>query len=300
MDIGDGSLDGTTVTPLTARPLLVELDDPTPTGRYEGWWLWRDFMADDFAAADLFSLDARPSLTVADDDPRAVNPENARQGSIGDCYFVAAVASIANTSAGRAHLHDMIESNDDGTYTVTWGDGVEVTVDSDIYVADDGSPAYGGSAGDEFNWFSVLEKSFAVRNDASYEEAVGGWAGHSWPMLLGDGETTRLASPSSDDLAAAIVDDLGAGRPAALAFDLNDVDGSAYEDGSLHEFSVLAVDDASGVVTIRNPWGGNTSIAKGLEEEFGATMDSDGRFDVPIDAIAPIVHTYESFEVDAP
>ena len=279
--------------------VMLDLPDPGPTGDWDGWWLWREFKPDDFTTTSMAGIDATPGHGMGDD-PNAVTPFNARQGSVGDCYFVAAVSSLANSPDGREHLRDMVETNGDGTYTITFGDGVEVTVDSDVYVRDDGALAYGTSASDEYNWFSVLEKGFAARTDNSYEEIAGGWAAPSWEMLLGDGEATRISTPSTDELTDSIVEDLAADRPAALALDLNDLNDESWDDSSLHEFSVLEIDEAAGVVTIRNPWGSHSSTVEGLENEFGATVGDNGTFTIPIENLAPIVHTYESYEVETP
>ena len=275
--------------------VMLDLPDPGPTGDWDGWWLWREFKPDDFDAASMAGIDATPGFGGVDD-PHAINPYNAEQGSVGDCYFVSAVSSLANSASGRDHLRDMVVSNGDGTYTITFGDGVDVTVDSDVYVRDDGSLAYGGSADDEFNWFSVLEKGFAARSDNSYEEIVGGWATPSWEVLLGDGEATRIKDPSVEELTTTVVDDLGADNPAALAFDLNDIDDTTFDDTSLHEFSVLAIDEAAGEITIRNPWGHNSGLVDGLENDYGATLGDNGTITVPLENLAPIVHTYESYD----
>jgi hypothetical protein len=277
--------------------VMIDLPDPGPTGDWDGWWLWREFKPADFDAESMAGLDATPGLGTGSD-PTAVTPINARQGSIGDCYFVSAVSSLANTASGRKVLQEMVVPNGDGTYTVAFGDGVEVTVDSDIYVNDDGSPAYGGSAEDEFNWFSVLEKGYAVRTENSYDEIEGGWAAPSWELLLGEGEATRIREPSAEELTTAVVEDLGADEPAALAFDLNDINETVFSDSSLHEFSVLSIDEAAGEITIRNPWGSNGSLEDGLENDYGATVGEDGIVTVPIDNLAPIIHTYESYETE--
>ena len=277
---------------------LLDLPDPGPTGDWDGWWLWRDFEPD-FDAVSMAGLDATPGIGVGDD-PTAVMPHNARQGAVGDCYFVSAVASVANSPAGRAHLRDMMTTNGDGTYTITFGDGVEVTVDSDFYVRDDGELAYGTSASDEYNWFSVLEKGFAARTDNSYEEIRGGWATPSWAMILGEGEATVIKTPTADELTDSITEDLAADQPAALALDLNDLNDEAWDDSSLHEFSVLAIDEATGEVTLRNPWGSHGSTKDGLVNDYGATVGEHGEIIVPIENLAPIVHTYESYEKEQP
>jgi hypothetical protein len=297
----DYAADGDFDTPATVGwdddAVMLDLPDPGPTGDWDGWWLWRDFKPDDYESTSMAGVDATPGSPEAGD-RNAITPFNAEQGSVGDCYFVAAVSSLANTPGGQDHLRDMIASNGDGTYTIAFGDGVEVTVDSDVYVNDGGEPAYGSSASGDFNWFSVLEKGFAARSDNSYEEIAGGWASPSWEILLGDGEATRIRTPSVDELTDSITADLDAEQPTALAFDLNDINETS-DSTRLHEFSVLAVDEAAGEVTIRNPWGHNRGLVDGFENDYGATMGDDGTITIPIDNLAPIVHTYESYDLEA-
>jgi len=272
----------------------VDLGDPGPTGDTSGWWLWREFHPDYTEVESRAHIDAAPVDSTDLNDPQALLPANVQQGAVGDCYFAAAVASMASTPEGRRLLATMIQANGDGTYTVRFGDGEEVRVDSDVYVNDTGGLAYGGARDGSFNWFSVLEKAYAQRTDHSYEAIEGGWSSEAWRSLVGDSaDTQQIRTPSSSELTSALVADMDADHPAALAVDLHDV--GDYDDGSLHELSVLDVDEQAGTVTLRNPWGSNGGLD--WEGRFGATVGTDGLVVVPIDRLAPIVHTYESYEV---
>ena len=272
----------------------MDLGDPQPTGDTSGWWLWSTFHPDYTKVESRADVDAAPVDSTDANDPQALVPANVHQGQIGDCWFASAVASMASTPEGRRLLADMIHANGDGTYTVRFGDGEEVRVDSDVYVNDSGGLAYGGARDGSFNWFSVLEKAYAQRTDHSYEAIEGGWSSEAWHSLVGDSAAThQIHSPSSSDLTSALVKDMDADHPAALAVDLHDV--GDYSDGSLHELSVLDVDESAGTVTLRNPWGSNGGLD--WAGRFGATVGEDGLVVVPIDRLAPIVHTYESYEV---
>ncbi len=272
----------------------VDLGDPGPTGDTTGWWFWSEFHPAYTEVESRADVDATPVDSTDANDAQALVPANVHQGAVGDCYFAAAVASMASTPEGRQLLANMVHANGDGTYTVRFGDGEEVTVDSDVYVNDNGGLAYGGARDGSYNWFSVLEKAYAQRTDHSYEAIEGGWSSEAWKSLVGDGaDTHQIHSPSSSDLTSALVKDMDADHPAALAVDLHDVGG--YDDGSLHELSVLDVDESAGTVTLRNPWGSNGGLD--WEGRFGATVGDDGLVVVPIDRLAPIVHTYESYEV---
>lgn len=272
----------------------VDLGDPGPTGETTGWWLWSEFHPAHTKVESRADVDATPVDSTDANDPQALVPANVHQGGIGDCWFASAVASMASTPEGRRQLANMVHANGDGTYTVRFGDGEEVTVDSDVYVNDSGGLAYGGARDGSYNWFSVLEKAYAQRTDNSYDAIEGGWSSRAWKSLVGDGaDTHQIHSPSSSDLTAALVKDMNADHPAALAVDLHDVGG--YDDGSLHELSVLDVDESAGTVTLRNPWGSNNGLD--WASRYGATVGEDGLVVVPIDRLAPIVHTYESYEV---
>jgi hypothetical protein len=115
------------------------------------------------------------------------------QGSLGDCWFIAAVMGIA-----RDHpdvLRRMIRDNGNGTYTVTFADGATVTVDGDLYVDADGQPVYGKTAGSREMWLPILEKAYAIRGTnkgVGYAGLESNKASRAFVELTGKGQLFGL------------------------------------------------------------------------------------------------------------
>lgn len=145
-------------------------------------------------------------------DAHEVDPNDVRQGSLGDCYFMAGISAVARTDPHR--IKSMIETNADGTFSVyLWKHDVqweEEVVDKDgfytptvkatVIVVDDKFPTSFGTSpafaksGDSITegdveirelWPMILEKAYA-KHKKSYSTIEGGWA--STPMSFFSGE----------------------------------------------------------------------------------------------------------------
>ncbi|MEM7801792.1 MAG: C2 family cysteine protease, partial [Chloroflexota bacterium] len=83
-----------------------------------------------------------------------IHPNDVDQGLLGDCYFLSSIASIAMQNSNI--IKEMINSNDDGTYTVKlfkrgWFSNLtptEITVDGHFPIKNN-KPAFAG-LGDQF------------------------------------------------------------------------------------------------------------------------------------------------------
>ena len=97
--------------------------------------------------------------TAADDlyGPKGITAEAVRQGKLGSCYFHAVIAALAQRRADA--IRKMIQSNPDGSYTVTFGDGKKETAyPEDLRYAHDSG--YELSDGE---WVAVLFRAYAQR-----------------------------------------------------------------------------------------------------------------------------------------
>lgn len=146
-------------------------------------------------------------------DMASIDPNDVDQNSLGDCYFVSALAALADDDP---HLiRDNISDNGDGTYTVTLYDRVdgelqpiEVTVNGDMpdteryddetgrWVTTDRFTA--GEADGEL-WPRIYEKAYAsYLGDgdlvAGYREIIGGDGADSLQALTGVEATTVSTS----------------------------------------------------------------------------------------------------------
>lgn len=107
------------------------------------------------------------------------HPSDILQGALGDCYLLASLAAVAQENPEV--LENMIRTNDNGTYTVTFyddGEPVEITVTSDLPL-ESGSPVFSGNEeqsdspdGRAELWPLIIEKAYAQLNE-SYGEIEG-------------------------------------------------------------------------------------------------------------------------------
>jgi hypothetical protein len=104
---------------------------------------------------------------------------DARQGRVGDCYFLAALAELAQDRPQA--IRDMFTDNGDGTYTVRFyhnGATAYVTVDRMLPTDAAGQLVYASfsrSAGDPGNklWVALAERAYAQLNESGWTEQDG-------------------------------------------------------------------------------------------------------------------------------
>ncbi|MFZ0962884.1 MAG: hypothetical protein WAO35_18620 [Terriglobia bacterium] len=104
-------------------------------------------------------LSTLPGARAADDlyGAKGVTPEAVRQGTLGSCYFHAVIAAMAQRREDT--LRKMIQSNSDGSYTVTFGDGKKETA----YPLDLRYTRESGYDLSDGLWVAVLFRAYAQR-----------------------------------------------------------------------------------------------------------------------------------------
>ena len=212
-----------------------------------------------------------------------VDQSDVGQGQIGDCYFMAALASIAQQNPD--FIRNMVRSNQDGTYTVTFYrrvgilspelEPVEVVVRPEFPLVD-GIPRF-ANPGDTVDgqhelWPMVLERGYAQFH-GGYDEIVGGYGHRALRELTGVPSSVFHPPDVSIDALAEHMDSGHAVTVSSLRdWAIRDLDGEVVWDipdasdrnpwyqgersplvGN-HEFAVLGVDAEAGTVTLRNPW----------------------------------------------
>lgn len=113
---------------------------------------------------------------VTDGDPHYHDP---RQGAVGDCYLIAGLILLAEEDPGI--IEGLIDENDNGTFTITFGDGHQEVVNPTIVVDAEGNPAFARGA-DGSAWAPLIEKAYAQR--------YGGWG--SDPGITGGQVSTAI------------------------------------------------------------------------------------------------------------
>jgi hypothetical protein len=88
---------------------------------------------------------------------KGIAPEAVRQGRLGSCYFHAVIAAMAERRPDT--IRKMIQSNADGSYTVTFGDGKKETA----YAEDLRYTHESGYDLSDGEWVAVLFRSYAQK-----------------------------------------------------------------------------------------------------------------------------------------
>lgn len=207
--------------------------------------------------------------------------QSVKQGSIGDCWFIAAL--VAKAKADPEAVKNMIKDNGNGTYTVTLPGRKPVTVDRPT----DAQLGYYATAGQDGLWAAVLEKAYGQVKGKSnllwntklpQDELDGGG-----PMTSGIGALTT--KPVDSDLLALTrmsttrskLDAAFQGNKIVTA-GINKVIFADKEKMPLptdHAYSIVGWDRSTDTVTIRNPWGNRE-----LRDANGKALDGsdDGVF----------------------
>jgi hypothetical protein len=223
---------------------------------------------------DPASLDDRVAAHFGDVPlfgPGGPTAGDVNQGSLGDCWLLAALASVADGDPDR--IATMITDDGDGTYTVTI-DGIEVTVDDEFPVTAHGAPVY--ATGQHWTeptalWPLVLEKAVATYIGEGYDGLQRDDVERAFDLLGRPGGMTIDRNLAFDASPAEVLDRiegaLDAGRPVVATSEED------FGMGNVHAWSVVATGlSAAGepTVTIRNPWG-----TTGFEVDGGAVRRSD-------------------------
>ena len=176
-----------------------------------------------------------------------------RQGAVGDCYFLASLASLADTDPGT--IEQMVAPMGDGTYAVRYyrnGQPVYVRVDAEL-PGSSFSPRYAKLTPDGELWVALAEKAYAQfrYGENSYASISGGWMDPVYRAVTGLW-TTRLW-PSSSSVASSMASHLAAGHAVTVGSDSN----AASPIVGLHAYMVKSVEVDAGEthVTVYNPWG---------------------------------------------
>ncbi|MGI5862598.1 MAG: C2 family cysteine protease [Myxococcales bacterium] len=212
-----------------------------------------------------------------------VAPGDVEQGYIGDCYFPAAMAAIAQLQPEV--IENMIRANADGSYTVTfkerdWRMGgykdVEVRIDGDLWARSWGSPIYGASGGDKSQkkmelWWPLIEKAYALWQGSYDTIGHGGVSSDIFEACLGrDGAYSGIKYMSADSLWAELKDAIDNKLPCA-AGTYGESQEALYTNTGIyanHAYSILGYEERDGerYVTLRNPWGQSEPAGNGKDD----------------------------------
>ena len=115
-----------------------------------------------------------------------IEPNDIKQGALGDCYFLAVLSSLAEFPKRVEALFYTKEINNAGIYLVKFfinGNETPVIVDDYLPCTKDGKPAFAYSKNREL-WVSVLEKAWAKLH-GTYARTAGGLPSFACSHLIG-------------------------------------------------------------------------------------------------------------------
>jgi hypothetical protein len=222
-----------TSNPSQAVPLEIagqNLVEPTTSFAYQ-----------DFSSRPLFAVGPKYS--------------DARQGSLGDCYFIASLASLADKDPRV--IQQMIAPMGDGTYAVRFYRGAQAA-----YVRVDGKlPAYGGrpiyadlGPGGQ-TWVALAEKAYAQfrYNQNSYDSLAGGWMSDVYRAVTGAAIADLFFNYTTPAIGPALAAHLAAGHAVTAA--TKAVANVPFVGN--HAYMVKSIETSGGQtwVTVYNPWG---------------------------------------------
>jgi hypothetical protein len=186
---------------------------------------------------------------------------DAKQGYLGDCYFIASVTSIADKSAEA--VRNMFIDNGDGTFTVRFfaTSADYVTVNRRLPAYANGRLAYSGvgqlvASASTTLWVALAEKAYAQWNETgnsgrngtnTYSSIEGGWMSNVNRQVLGYNSSNYSFSSTDKQT---LINAIGAGRAVTLGTNSN----SSGLVGS-HAYIVTGYDASSDRFTLHNPWG---------------------------------------------
>ena len=204
-------------------------------------------IVDPVAGYSYYDFSTRPLFL---DGPEA---SDVRQGSLGDCNFLASLASLADTDPQT--LRQMIAPMGDGTYGVRF-----FRAGAPVYLRVDGqlpgsrvAPAYAKLSLEGETWVAMAEKAYAQfrTGSNSYTSLSGGWMDPVYQAVTGQATTRVMGSASG--LAATLASHLAAGH-AVSAGTWSSTSGPVV---GAHAYVVRAMETRDGVtyITVYNPWG---------------------------------------------
>ena len=209
-------------------------------------------------------------------------PGDVQQGQLGDCYFPAAVAAMAQANPDL--LQKMVKANGDGTYTVTfkdrdWATGrtkdVEVKVDGDLYARSYGGPLYGHSSNSPETskmemWFPLVEKAYAQWKGSYNTIGSGGSSADVFEDFTGAQGRSINAAGNADAVWKTITTSIDGKKPIAAGTHddggpVNYTNTGVYGD---HAYSILGYEKSGNdrFVVLRNPWGESEPAGNGAND----------------------------------
>jgi hypothetical protein len=187
------------------------------------------------------------------------------QGDLGDCYYVATLASIAQEKPN--YIQNMFTDNGDSTFTVRfYNNGVAdyVTVDRYLATNSSGNAVYagwgGGSSTSTTNelWVALAEKAYAQLAESgwsrssnstnSYADIEGGWMDTVIRQVTGLAATSQSVTSMTQ---TQLINLVNSNQILTACF----VYGDGFGVVDRHAYTITSYNATNGTFYLRNPWG---------------------------------------------
>ena len=202
------------------------------------------------------------------------SPADVKQGAIGDCYLLAALAAVAK--ANPSIIEKMIKDNGDGTHDVSIYEDVAwfgkdlkkktVKVTQTFPLDDKGDPIYAKKAtgldGKPALWVMLIEKAYAQLKGGYEDIGGGGDSGEALEAITGKKMKEYDLDDYKDFQIEATLENLISNghaitasprRPSAKSDLAKEQDAAGVI--RKHAYTLLRYDKASKQIILRNPWG---------------------------------------------
>ena len=220
-------------------------------------------------------------------DSHLVDANDVRQGSLGDCYLLAGMASVAR--ANPQAIQRLIRDRGNGIYDVTiYIDSLGIseqkigplsipvptvkkapkviTVNDVFPISSKGKAAFAkegdlGPQGPEL-WVMLVEKAYAIHM-GGYGKIEGGNPGKAIELITGNGHSDYETSKFSDKQIASMINRALKHRLPVTAYtpDFKNKDKAFKQDAEKlgvvgnHAYSPSDINVSSGTINLQNPWG---------------------------------------------
>jgi len=211
-----------------------------------------------YASGNLFDTDAFGNIKI--------DANDVVQGGLGDCYFLATLASAAHEQ--QSFIENMFIDNLDGTFTVRFfNNGVAdyVTVDRYLPTNSNGSFIYAGQEGgflynNSHNelWVALAEKAYAQINEQewigrrdntnSYAAIEGGWMAPVIEQITGETAFSQSIALMSQQQLINLSN-------SNILLTAGFVSGGGFGVVNEHAYTITSYDQFSQTFRLHNPWG---------------------------------------------
>jgi Ca2+-binding RTX toxin-like protein len=216
-------------------------------------------------------FDNNPLFDPADTAPTPMRSD-VNQGKIGDCWFLADLASIAAAKPDK--IRQSVVDLGDGSFAVRFvrdGHVEYYRVDSELpakslyngytYAA---GVAYADLGPNGAMWVAIMEKAFVFYeggSDANYDDIAGGWADDGYDAL---GLSNYTYDVDNDNAINVVKNALSNGQAVSVNTSWS-LDGFDLGDSIVlnHVYSVVNVSTTNHTITLYNPWGTDAGSGSG-------------------------------------